>query len=114
MTRPYPQQWWAEEEGALGLPYVNDAYTLPGLARFNAGCGWYSRDGGFIDEPRYFGEVRWGRRNPPLPYAADPRYDRSWIRQQERLREDSCRFAASPVGPGFGPGPRSDGPGPGY
>ncbi|NBW06655.1 MAG: hypothetical protein EBR82_01345 [Caulobacteraceae bacterium] len=114
MTRPYPQQWWAEEEGALGLPYVNDAYTLPGLARFNAGCGWYSREGGFIDDPRYFGEVRWGRRNPPLPYAADPRYDRGWIRQQERLREDSCRFAASPGGPILGPTPRLDGPGPGY
>lgn len=96
MTRPYPQEWWAEEEGALGVPYVNDAYSLPGLARFDAGCGWYDPRGGFVDDTRYYGEARWGRRNPPLRYANDPRYDRGWIRQQERLREDSCKVAFSP------------------
>ncbi|WGM46825.1 hypothetical protein KOAAANKH_01699 [Brevundimonas sp. NIBR10] len=94
--RPYPQSWWAEEEGALGIAYVNDAYVVPGLNRFNAGCGWYDQRGGFIDDTRYWGEARFGRRNPPLPFASDPRYDRRWVREQERLRERSCEATPRP------------------
>lgn len=90
MTRPYPRDWWAEEEGALGVPYADDAYSMPQLARFNAGCGWYDSRGGFIDDTRYYGEARWGRRNPPMPYASDPSYDRGWVRDQQRIRDTSC------------------------
>jgi len=94
--RPYPQQWWGEEEGALGIAYVNDAFVVPGLERFNSGCGWYDQRGSFIDDTRYYGEARWGRRNPPLPYANDPRYDRGWIRAQERQRERACEAQGRP------------------
>ncbi|CAN5410266.1 hypothetical protein BH10PSE1_BH10PSE1_22340 [soil metagenome] len=94
--RPYPQQWWAEEEGSLGINYVNDAFEVPGLRRFNSGCGWYDSRGAFIDDTRYYGEARWGRRNPPLPFASDPRYDRRWIRDQERQRERACEVQARP------------------
>lgn len=94
--RPYPQQWWAEEEGALGIRYVNDAVETPGLQRFNSGCGWYDQRGAFVDDTRFYGEARWGRRNPPLPYASDPRYDRRWIREQERQRERACEGQPRP------------------
>jgi hypothetical protein len=59
---PYPQNWWAEEEGWLGLPYYNDAYALDGYDRYQSGYGWYDQGGRYVDDNRWQGDHRWGGR----------------------------------------------------
>jgi|GEM_PF-448259 len=59
---PYPQQWWGEEDGSFGLPYVNDAWSMQGYDRFQYGYGWYDRDGRYVNDDRYWGDERWGQR----------------------------------------------------
>lgn len=56
---PYPQGWWAEEEGALGQGYADDGYALDGWAWFQSGYGWYDRDGRYVSDQRFWGDDRW-------------------------------------------------------
>jgi hypothetical protein len=63
-TSSYPQDWWSQEEGSLGQPYQDDAYALDGYDRFEDGYGWYSRDGGYVDDDRFYGDDRWTRSRP--------------------------------------------------
>ncbi len=56
---PYPTDWWAEEEGWLGIDYYNDAYTLDGYDRYEDGYGWYDQTGRYVADERYYGDDRW-------------------------------------------------------
>lgn len=57
----YPQQWWGQEDGALGYPYEDFGVGYPdGYARFQQGYGWYDRDGRYVPDDRHVGDRRWG------------------------------------------------------
>lgn len=58
---PYPQQWWYEEEGSMGLPYADDGYRMDGYGDYQSGYGWYDRDGRYVDDRRRRGDDRWRR-----------------------------------------------------
>lgn len=58
---PYPRNWWDEEEGSLGMPYADDAYSLDGYDRYQQGYGWYDSNGRYIQDDRYRGDDRWSR-----------------------------------------------------
>lgn len=58
-NRPYPRDWWDQDEGSLGQPYYDDAYSLEGYDRFQQGYGWYDRDGRYISDDRRRGDDRW-------------------------------------------------------
>jgi hypothetical protein len=59
---PYPRDWWDDEEGLLGLDYVDDGYTLEGYDTYQQGWGHWVRNGqGYVyvpDRSRY-GDDRW-------------------------------------------------------
>ena len=57
----YPRNWWANEDGLLGLEYYDDGYSLDGYDRYQRGEGWYDRDGRYVYDERYRGEDRWSR-----------------------------------------------------
>ncbi|MBU1346562.1 MAG: hypothetical protein KKA16_06370 [Alphaproteobacteria bacterium] len=60
-SSPYPQQWWAEEEGYLGEPYYNDGYNIDGYSAYGRGDGWYDCEGRYINDTRYRGNDRWSQ-----------------------------------------------------
>ncbi len=64
MYGAYPQNWWNEADGLLGLPYEDDGYQLDGYREYQAGRGWYTGDGGYIAANRPVGEDRWRGRGP--------------------------------------------------
>ena len=59
---PYRRDWWDDEEGLLGLDYVDDGYTLEGYDAYQQGWGYWVRSGQsyvyFPDRSRY-GDERW-------------------------------------------------------
>ena len=61
MYGSYPQNWWQDEDGLLGLPYQDDGYQLEGYRDYQSGRGWYDRDGRYIPDDRYQGDDRWSR-----------------------------------------------------
>jgi len=58
----YPRDWWAEEDGLLGLDYYDDGYSLQGYDSYQDGYGWYDRDGRYIEDRDYYGDDRWNDR----------------------------------------------------
>jgi len=58
----YPRDWWAEEDGLLGLDYYDDGYSLQGYDTYQDGYGWYDRDGRYIEDRDYYGDDRWNDR----------------------------------------------------
>jgi hypothetical protein len=42
---PYRRDWWDDEEGLLGLDYVDDGYTLEGYDAYQQGWGYWVRSG---------------------------------------------------------------------
>ena len=61
MYGSYPQAWWDDEDGLLGLPYRDDGYQLEGYRDYQSGRGWYDRNGRYIEDDRYRGDDRWSR-----------------------------------------------------
>ena len=61
MYGAYPQNWWEDEDGLLGLPYQDDGYQLEGYRDYQSGRGWYTRDGRYVADDRYRGDDRWSR-----------------------------------------------------
>lgn len=59
MYGSYPQNWWNEADGLLGLPYEDDGYQLDGYREYQAGRGWYTRDGDYVRSDRPVGDDRW-------------------------------------------------------
>ncbi len=59
MYGAYPPNWWQDQDGLLGLPYEDDGYQLDGYRDYQAGRGWYTRDGDYIAADRPVGEDRW-------------------------------------------------------
>ncbi|WP_374512930.1 hypothetical protein [Brevundimonas sp.] len=57
----YPRDWWAAEDGLLGLPYDDDGHQLDGYDDYRDGYGWYDRDGRYISNQRWRGDDRWRR-----------------------------------------------------
>lgn len=57
----YRQDWWAEEDGLLGLPFEDEGYYLEGYDRFQQGYGWYTADGRYVYADRPHGDSRWSR-----------------------------------------------------
>ena len=74
---PYPYAWWAEEEGALGQAYHDDGYALEGWGGFQAGYGWYDRDGRYVADRQVWGDDRWTDR-PARRRNQDRRPPRRW------------------------------------
>ena len=59
MYGAYPQNWWQQEDGLLGLPYEDDGYQLDGYREFQSGRGWYTHDGRYVPADRPVGDARW-------------------------------------------------------
>ena len=56
---PYPQAWWAQEEGSMGIPYADDGAGVEYYDWFMAGYGWYDRNGRYVNDQRVRGDDRW-------------------------------------------------------
>ena len=59
MYGAYPQNWWENEDGLLGLPYQDDGYQLEGYREYQSGVGYYTRDGRYVRDDRDRGDDRW-------------------------------------------------------
>ncbi|MDP1778191.1 MAG: hypothetical protein Q8K90_06235, partial [Brevundimonas sp.] len=59
MYGAYPQNWWENEDGLLGLPYQDDGYQLEGYREYQSGIGYYTRDGRYVRDERNRGDNRW-------------------------------------------------------
>ncbi len=59
MYGSYPEHWWQEQDGLLGLPYEDDGLNLEGYRDYQAGRGWYTRDGAYVRADRPVGDARW-------------------------------------------------------
>jgi len=59
MYGSYPQNWWEDEDGLLGLPYQDDGYQLEGYRDYQSGIGYYTRDGRYVRDERNRGDSRW-------------------------------------------------------
>jgi hypothetical protein len=59
MYGSYPEHWWQEQDGLLGLPYEDDGVNLEGYRDYQAGRGWYTRDGAYVRADRPVGDARW-------------------------------------------------------
>ena len=59
MYGSYPQNWWEDQDGLLGLPYQDDGYQLDGYRDYQSGRGWYTREGTYVRDDRYEGDQRW-------------------------------------------------------
>jgi hypothetical protein len=59
MYGAYPQNWWEDEDGLLGLPYQDDGYQLEGYREYQSGIGYYTREGRYIRDERHRGDDRW-------------------------------------------------------
>ena len=59
MYGSYPQNWWENEDGLLGLPYQDDGYQLEGYREYQSGIGYYTRDGRYVRDERNRGDNRW-------------------------------------------------------
>lgn len=89
----YPQSWWSEDEGALGLAYQNESYAPQGYDAYQAGYGWYDRGGSYVDDRRFYGDERWSLRDPPRrPRPQARRPDRRCERYRaDRYSYERCR-----------------------
>ena len=80
---PYPREWWARDEQALGVVYDPHVELPDGWNRYKSGFGWYDCKGRYVEDRRHLfddrwrrGSLGWTRECPRLP--GEPRFDPSW------------------------------------
>jgi hypothetical protein len=55
----YPRDWYEEDEALLGIPYEDHGYTLQGYDGYQSGYGYYTREGGYVEDRSAYGDARW-------------------------------------------------------
>ena len=81
---PYPREWWARDEQALGVDYDPHVDFPEGWDRYKSGFGWYNCKGRYVDDRRHLFDDRWRRGSrgwtrecPRL--AGEPLFDFNWV-----------------------------------
>lgn len=81
---PYPREWWARDEQALGVEYDPHVDLPEGWNRYKSGFGWYDCKGRYVDDRRHLFDDRWRRGSrgwtrecPRLP--GEPMFDPGWV-----------------------------------
>jgi hypothetical protein len=81
---PYPREWWARDEQALGVDYDPHVDFPEGWDRYKSGFGWYDCKGRYVDDRRHLfddrwrrGSLGWTRECPRLP--GEPMFDPGWV-----------------------------------